>query len=227
MHQEKLIGKTVKLLGIMNRTSLTKLESTMLLLIVFSAFLTLLRVQITQNLSYTFLLWNLFLAVIPYMISEYTRRLDIVNITKFKLGSLLLFWLFFLPNAPYIITDFIHFKTESSMVWYDLLLLFVNAVTGLLLGLLSMHTFYKIVCSKWNISIGNYFSVGVFFLCGFGIYLGRFLRFNTWDIIFSPLDLIKKSILSFQETTAWLITLGFGFLLWMLFEVVKKITRVI
>ena len=226
MRLEKLIGRIIKLGTNMNTTSITKRESTMLLLIVFSVFLTLLRVQITQNLSYTFLLWNMFLAVIPFMISEYTNRLNIEKLTKFRLSFLILFWLFFLPNAPYIITDFIHFKPNTNMAWYDLLLFFVNALTGLLLGLLSMHTFYQIVCSKWNTLIGNYFSIGVFFLSGFGIYLGRFLRFNSWDVIFSPFDLLKKSFLSFQESTAWLITFGFGFLLWMSFALVKSVKTI-
>ncbi len=202
---------------------ITKLQSTVLLLVVFSAFLTLLRVQLTQNLSYTFLLWNIFLAVIPYMIAEFAQKLDVKRITKLKLMFLIVFWLLFLPNSPYIITDFIHFKSNTSMAWYDLFLLFTNASTGMLLGLLSMITFYQIVCNKWSKEIGYYFSIAVFFLCGFGIYLGRFLRFNSWDVIFSPYSLIKESMLSFTESTAWLFTLGFGSLLWMLFLIMRRI----
>lgn len=201
---------------------ITNLQRTVLLLVVFSAFLPLLRVQLTQSLNYTFLLWNMFLAVIPFMFAEYAKRLDITKTKKSHLIILIFAWLFFLPNAPYIITDFIHFKPESKMAWFDLFMLFVNASTGTLLGLLSIVSFYDIVSVKWNKKIAQNFSIVVFFLCGFGIYLGRFLRFNSWDVLFSPLDLVKESILSFQESTAWYITFGFGFLLWILFSVVKR-----
>ncbi|WP_348722567.1 DUF1361 domain-containing protein [Tenacibaculum sp. 190524A05c] len=201
---------------------ITKLQRTVLLLVVFSAFLSLLRVQITQNLSYTFLLWNMFLAVIPFMIAEYVKIQEPEKLTKTKLILFIIAWLLFLPNAPYIITDFIHLKTNTKMAWYDLFMLFTNAATGTLLGLLSIVTFHDLVCQKWDKHIGKLFSIAVFFLCGFGIYLGRFLRFNTWDILFSPIDLIRESILSFKESTAWLITFGFGFLLWILFSVVKR-----
>ena len=106
---------------------ITKLQRTVLLLVVFSAFLSLLRVQITQNLSYTFLLWNMFLAVIPFMIAEYVKIQEPEKLTKTKLILFIIAWLLFLPNAPYIITDFIHLKTNTKMAWYDLFMLFTNA----------------------------------------------------------------------------------------------------
>lgn len=201
---------------------ITKLHRAILLLIVFSAFLPLLRVQLTQSLNYSFLLWNMFLAVIPFIFGEYAKRLDIEKTKKYQFVLLTFGWLFFLPNAPYIVTDFIHFKPNGGMAWYDLFMLFVNASTGMLLGLLSIVSFYDIISKKWGRRFGQHFSVITFFLCGFGIYLGRFLRFNSWDVVFSPLELIKKSLLSFQESTAWYVTFGFGFLLWMLFSVVKE-----
>ncbi len=197
---------------------LTKKQNGLLLLVIFCAFLQLLRVQLTQSLKFSFLLWNLFLAFIPYVISEFIKVNTIKKQSKIKMVFLLAFWILFLPNAPYIITDFIHFKTNTYMVWYDLFLLFCFANTGLLLAIISIKDIHAVIIRTWNIRVANTFTTSMFFLCGFGIYLGRFLRFNSWDIISSPMSLFNKSILSFLKIEAWYVTLGFGLFLWVLFS---------
>lgn len=197
---------------------LTKKQNALLLLVVFCIFLELLRVQITQSLKFSFLLWNLFLAFIPYVISECIKISKSVRKSKFKMVLILICWGLFLPNAPYIITDFIHFKTNTSMVWYDLFLLFCFANTGLLLAIISMKDIHSVIIEMWNIRFANIFTTSMFFLCGFGIYLGRFLRFNSWDVISSPMSLLNKSVLSFMKIEAWYVTLGFGVFLWVLFS---------
>ena len=91
-------------------------------LILFSVVTYLLRVQLTQSFFFGFLLWNLFLAVIPYTISEV---LKIKPLKKATITLSLLIWLLFLPNAPYLITDFIHLHyLKSTLIWYDLFMLF-------------------------------------------------------------------------------------------------------
>ncbi len=197
---------------------LTKKQNALLLLVIFCIFLELLRVQLTQSLKFSFLLWNLFLAFIPYVISEFIKISKLVRQSKFKMILVLICWVLFLPNAPYIITDFIHFRTNNSMVWYDLFLLFCFANTGLILAIISIKDIHSVIIKIWNVRIGNIFTTSMFFLCGFGIYLGRFLRFNSWDIISSPMSLLNKSILSFMKIEAWYVTLGFGVFLWILFS---------
>ncbi|CAM1345627.1 DUF1361 domain-containing protein [Tenacibaculum amylolyticum] len=208
----------------MDMRHFTKTQKGILILVLLCVFLDLLRVQLTQSLNYSFLLWNLFLALIPYVLSEWYKKtaLHKKNTVQFLFGVLV--WLLFLPNAPYIITDFIHFKPNKPMVWFDLFLLFSFAYTGLLLAIISSRDIYLLVKEKWSNTIAEYTIVFSFFLCGFGIYLGRFLRFNSWDIIASPIRLLKKSVASFLEIEAWYITLGFGVLLWVLFAIFKNIS---
>ncbi|WP_299160844.1 DUF1361 domain-containing protein [uncultured Tenacibaculum sp.] len=200
---------------------LNKTQKSILLIVLFCAILQLIRVQYTQSLFFSFLLWNLFLACIPYIVSEVMKKRPLTK-TKIIIGTS--FWLLFLPNAPYMITDFIHLHhSKSTMIWYDLFMIFCYANTGLLLSIVSMHTIYKIIQKNWTLTIANYFIIGVVFLCGFGIYLGRFLRFNSWDIFTTPLQTLKQSLTSFTNQNAWFVSIGFGSLLWIMFSLYKTL----
>ncbi|QTD37052.1 DUF1361 domain-containing protein [Polaribacter batillariae] len=191
-------------------------------LILFCLFLFIVRVKLTGSLFFGFLLWNLFLAMVPYLISLKIKRLNFEKITKPKLISLLFIWLIFLPNAPYIITDFIHLHhIKSTLVWLDLFIIFAYASTGLCITILSLFDVYKIIKQKWNLKYANYFSYAVTFLCGFGIYLGRFLRLNSWDIFTNPITVLKKSMYSFNDAKTWLVTFGFGTFIYLLFSIWK------
>ena len=204
----------------------TKTQNAIGVLIIFCIFLQLLRVQLTQEFFFSFLFWNLFLATVPYLISEKLKTINIQKTGKLKLLFFLGCWLVFLPNAPYIITDFIHLQHSiSTMIWYDMFLLFSFANTGLLLAIISITDVYKIIIQKWNQKIAQKSLIATVFLCGFGIYLGRFLRFNTWDLLTSPISILKRSLLSLKESEAWFITIGFGTLLWMLFTLFKTVTE--
>jgi uncharacterized membrane protein len=176
--------------------------------------------KITNSLFFGFLIWNLFLAFIPYGISTKLKTINIDNIPKIKLVLLLFIWLLFLPNAPYIITDFIHLHhSKSTLVWLDTFLLFTYASTGLLLTITSLNDIYKIIKIKWNLKHANYFSFFVTFLCGFGIYLGRFLRLNSWDVFTAPITVLKKGFFSFSDSKTWLITFGFGSFIYLIFRI--------
>ena len=154
---------------------LNKTQNAVFGLVLFCTFILLLRVQITQDIRYIFLLWNLFLALIPYMISELLINL---KISKWKIVVLSSIWLLFLPNAPYIITDFIHFHNlKSELVWYDLFTFFCFSISGFLLGIFSMLNMYLIIKKHWSIKLANWYFSIVCLLSGFGIYLGRFLLF--------------------------------------------------
>lgn len=200
---------------------LTKQQNAVLLLVSLCGFLVLLRVQITQTIFFTYMLWNIFLALIPYFITEYIKTLQLNTTSKIKQVFLFLSWLFFLPNAPYIITDFIHLDTSSKnpLVWYDLVLLFCSALTGLILTMITLKDVYKIVLQRWGGRVAEVFIPIICFLSGFGIYLGRFLRFNSWDVIRMPINLVEKTMYSFKLPKAWYVTIGFGVVLWIMFYV--------
>jgi uncharacterized membrane protein len=206
---------------------LNQFKKPLVLLISLCLFLFLLRIKITGSLFFGFLIWNLFLAIIPYAISSMIKRIEILKTSKIKLIIILFVWLLFLPNAPYIITDFIHLHySTSTLIWLDIFILFTFSVTGLLLSIISLNDIYKIIILKWNIKFANYFSIVVTFLCGFGIYLGRFLRLNSWDMFTSPITVIKRSLLSINDPKTWFITFAFGSFIYILLLTFRSVKMV-
>ena len=204
------------------KTIFKSTRSQLLLIISFCIFLWMIRIKLTQSLFFGFLIWNLFLAFIPYLISSIIKKRK-KNSSKFMLILILFIWLLFLPNAPYIITDFIHLHhTKANLVWLDIFILFAFSSTGLLLAILSLSDIYKIIKQKWNSKHANYFSISATFLCGFGIYLGRFLRFNSWDVFTKPLSVLKESVLSIYDPKTWFITISFGSFLYIIFQLSRS-----
>ncbi|WP_051605630.1 DUF1361 domain-containing protein [Polaribacter sp. Hel_I_88] len=193
------------------------IKGSLLILVLFCIFLWLIRISITKSLFFGFLIWNLFLAIIPYCISTIVKD-KMQQSSKLKLVLTLLIWLLFLPNAPYIITDFIHLHhIKANIIWLDIFILFAFSSTGLLFAILSLTDVYNIIKKRWNLQNAKYFLISATFLCGFGIYLGRFLRFNSWDVLTSPLTIVKKSFLSINDPKTWFITISFGSFLYLLF----------
>lgn len=152
-----------------------------------SVFLLMLRIKISRETYLLFLVWNLFLAFVPLLIAWLIslKRKKHLNI---MLGCM---WLLFLPNAPYIITDFIHL--DNSPEGFELLDSFVIALfalTGLLMGVFSTLEIEKKLEDKLSKNVRQGLILLIHFLCAYGIYLGRNLRYNSWDIITSPKPLI-------------------------------------
>lgn len=205
---------------------------TLQLLVVASLFCIVLltaRIKLTHSFFYLFLVWNLFLAVIPYIISSYLVSKLECNRLLLSIGSVL--WLAFLPNAPYIITDLWHLRlTSNSIIWLDVLIVFSFASTGLLLFFISVREMKHLLQCYITPRLNSLLFTSLFFLCGFGIYLGRFLRYNSWEIISNPMQLLQDVLAiiinPIAHSKAWLFTLAFGLFLklgyWM-FDSVSKI----
>jgi len=165
-----------------------------------------------------FLIWNLFLAGIPYAISQLTKRSSWFKNATVLLIGILTIWLLLLPNAPYIITDLIHLNhINSNLIWFDALLIFLFAANGLLLAILSMVDVYVIIKEKWNTIVASFCIVFISFLTGFGIYLGRYLRWNSWELFTQPNNLFQDIITSLQNTKAVGVTVSMACLLLLLF----------
>lgn len=189
---------------------------------IFCILLLFFRVYVTGSLFYGFLIWNLFLAAVPYIISSALSETVWLKKQTLVLFAVLGVWLLFLPNAPYLITDLMHLRhAKSSLSWLDPFMLFAFAWNGLIFGLLSMYQVFQILSDKWNTTVAKRLLFIVVFLCGFGIYLGRFLRWNSWELFSDPIILLKdcaNSILNpIYRTRTLGITLSFGTFLWMLF----------
>lgn len=200
------------------QTLFTKQNKVVVINIIFCLALILLRVKYTQSITYMFLIWNLFLVGIPYAISQLLRINHWIKSKSVLLIASLCFWLLFLPNAPYIITDLIHLNhISSSIIWFDAFLIFLFAANGLLLAILSMADVYTICKEKWNTTIAYLNTIIISFLSGFGIYLGRYLRWNSWELFTQPYHLFKDIINSFQNTKAIGVTICMANLLLILF----------
>ena len=191
----------------------------LLYLAVFCALLLAARAWITHSVFYFFLLWNLFLAYLPLLASVLLKSNPQLAERRVCFWPLLGVWLLLLPNAPYIVTDFIHLKKDSSVpVWFDVLLLISFASAGILAGLASMKHIFTLLAVKFNPLLA-WFSIGVTcFMCGFGIYVGRFLRYNSWDVVTRPIALTADMLHNFAGRTPFGITLGFGCFLFLLFH---------
>ena len=187
--------------------------SFLILALGFSCASLLARIKLNKSIFYLFLVWNIFLALVPYFLTVYLSSKE--QLSRFKFLVIGAIWLLFLPNAPYIITDFVHLKVSNSYLWWiDILVLLSFSLTGLYLFYASLHQM-EILINKYFKRIPiKAFRITIFFLCGFGVYLGRFLRFNSWEILSQPQDIIFE-ILNiifhpFQHTEAWWFTFGFG-----------------
>lgn len=182
---------------------------------IYAIILLAIRIKITNSFYYLFLVWNLFLAYIPYGISTLLKHNKMLQNSTLKLWSLLSIWLLFLPNAPYIITDLFHLEIGKAMPrWFDLLLIISFAVNGYLLFFISINDVHTIIKKRTSNIKTWILTISVFFLCGFGIYLGRFLRWNSWDIVQKPvalfIDIINRIANPIQHPKTWGVTLGFG-----------------
>ena len=139
-----------------------------------------------------FLIWNLFLAWLPLVFALLACDVFRSNRrTGWRLGALGGAWLLFFPNAPYIFTDVIHLVYRSHRYfWVDLILILLCALIGLVLGFVSLYLMQSIVRQRYGWLAGWLFVAVVAGLSGFGIYIGRFLRFNSWDIVAQPMKLL-------------------------------------
>ena len=146
------------------------------------------RVLYSGTLRYIFIAWNLFLGWIPYLLSNYFK--DIKNSAIWKQICLFFCWLLFLPNALYMVTDLIHLRAFTNVpLWYDACLLFGAAFTGIMMAFISIRKAELFLSEKFNYKIIKFFVPLMLFMSSFGVYLGRFERWNSWDVLTNPVGL--------------------------------------
>lgn len=199
----------------MNRIFLNRPIVALLVLATFNVALVFIRFITSHEIAHLHLWWNLFLAWVPVLISilwvsgaldsKFVRWYDWRHITCFG------FWLLFFPNAPYLITDIKHFTaTYRPSMWLDLLMLFCTAVNGLILTIYSMHLVLGKLKQLFRSDLAMLITFCSLMLSGYGIYLGRIQRWNSWDLFLQPVTLLKDSFYSFFEKEAIIMTFGFS-----------------
>jgi uncharacterized membrane protein len=152
------------------------------------------HVRIAGRQTYHFLPWNLFLAWIPFVAALVASLASRKSFTFYIIVPVcILVWLAFFPNAPYLMTDFQHlaYPDGNTPLWFDVILLIWFAWTGLLLGITSLYLIQEIVTRSFNAAAGWIFAIGVTMLSSIGVYLGRFMRWNSWDLLQDPLPIAK------------------------------------
>ena len=195
--------------------------------LLFVAALLLMRIIYAHNLRYVFLLWNLFLAWIPFQIA--VSRSASQHYSKWVKYGLVLCWLLFFPNALYIITDLIHLEGEGGRapVWFDAVLLFTSSITGLMMAFISLYQVEIFIRKNISARHVNKLVAAALFLGSFGVYLGRFLRWNSWDIVANPVSLLLEIAVRFTSPflhyRTWAVTLLLTCLFGLLYYAAKKI----
>ena len=199
----------------------------LLLISLFSIALSTCRRIITGNSLYTFMIWNLFLAFIPWFLASIIYIKEVKKI--FPLIAIALVWLAFFPNAPYILTDLLHLGNRnwhSAPPWFDLIMLLSYAFAGLIYGFVSLQMIEEKIKTDFACKFAAAVSIAFLYLSGFGVYIGRFLRWNSWDILENlpslAQDILHRVRHPFLHARTWGFTLLFGTLLNIIYIIFKQ-----
>ena len=169
--------------------------------------------------SFTWLLWNLFLAVCPWLLSSW-----LVTRPRSWLGFATAFaaWLLLLPNAPYLLTDLIHLHERPPMpLALDVLVFAAFALAGVGLGLVSLLSMEGEVRRRLGPKAAMAMVLTVLPLCGWGVFLGRFQRWNSWDVLLRPGALLEGSVSALLSPKPLAFSVGFAALLAALYAAIR------
>jgi uncharacterized membrane protein len=177
-------------------------EITLMLFIssVFACLLEFIRIYLSHHHNYFYFIWNLFLSWIPYGISMYLPVSFVVMKRKWFAWLLLIIWFLFWPNAPYMLTDLLHLRQKQNIpLWFDLGLILSFAWTGLITGFISLIEIQNLIRKQTNRFVAWAFAVFMIFSGGLGIYIGRYIRVNSWDVVANPLRVLFHIVKHFND----------------------------
>lgn len=184
-----------------------------------------LRFAFTGRFSHLFLVWNLFLGLVPLgvaFVALFIERQNWPFWGKLLLVLLSVLWLLFFPNSSYIFTDFIHLiqrglpdspnarGSANMLVWFDVINRSLFAFVGHFMGLASlyvMHNLWKKEFGRWP----GWLLVG--FSCwaaGYGVFIGRFVRWSSWHLFTHPEESWLDLVGNLAALDAWIFTAGFA-----------------
>lgn len=191
------------------------------------------RMAVAGNTRFLFIVWNLALAWLPLAFALGLR----INLAKKPLLSwqnlgLLGLWLGFLPNSFYIMSDLVHLQSSGeTFVLYDIAMLMSFIINGFILGYISVYLVHMQLAKYLSNRVTNTILVGVFLACGFAIYLGRYLRWNTWDIVLNPMgilfDITERVINPFLHIQTFIVTGVFAVVLTSTYAVIFQLAKVL
>ena len=208
-------------------------EITLLLFIssLYAVGLELLRIYLSHHYNYYYFIWNLFLAWIPFLISMYLPIAYYKIKPKIISYLLLIIWFLFWPNSPYILTDLLHLREKQKIpLWFDLGLILSFALTGLMLGFISLIEIQNLIRKRTNRVIGWIFAIFTILTGSLGIYIGRYVRLNSWDIAGNPLRVYADIFEHFNDrmlrSEMFVMTLQYGAILFLGYLTIKIIIKI-
>jgi len=224
--------KTLDLLLFVTQLRFLKSEIDRLLgySVMFSLSLVLFRIWYSHELTFIYMPWNLFLAYVPYqLLKTYKPKIRGLESQVAFLGIFIV-WLLFIPNAFYMITDLFHlFQREKVPLWLDLVLLMSYAWNGMIFGFLSVRQMEKNLLEMLPKLAPSMFVGSMMFLNAVGVYLGRYLRFNSWDIITNPFSLAVEICQLFahplENRAAWAMILAFTVMMTIIYTMLHKLSK--
>lgn len=158
----------------------------------------------SDSLLHKFMMWNLFLAWIPYLCALGMAVLHQRRAAAWQYLIPALVWLLFFPNAAYLVTDLVNLMELPPVpYWYDIAFFATLAWTGLLLAVASLQIVQRMVKDARGAFWGWVVVLFVIGLNGVGIYLGRFLRWNSWDILTDPMQILRDAVMPFLHPIAY------------------------
>ena len=210
--------------------SKTELERLLIVSCVFSIALTAIRILYTGNTRFAGLCWNLFLAIVPYLITRFAIRNPLWIERRGKFSFIFISWLLFIPNSFYIITDLFHLEINTGVpLWFDLALIFSFAWNGILLGVISIRQMEKIVRLNFPFIQEWQFVYPMMLLNSFGVYIGRYLRYNSWDVIANPFQLTEDIIYLFfhpiRNRFDWSMIVCYSVFMTLIYLAIKRMSK--
>lgn len=217
--------RIIRLLKLLGRLEMTILLGAMG---IFCFALSLVRFKFCHSPFSFFLNWNLFLAFIPWFVSSAVMIYPNLQKRWYATLSAFVVWMLFFPNSPYILTDLFHLRQRPGVpLWFDLILILSFAWTGLVFGLVSLFDLEHFLATKFNRWISSIVPTILLFVSGFGVYIGRYLRWNSWDVVQDPVPLFYDIASRFHHPThhpkTWGVTILMGIFLNMIYWSVKLI----
>lgn len=176
-----------------------------------------------------FMIWNLFLAWLPllfaWLLEVHLSKNSWVSWQGIVYSFL---WLGFLPNSFYIASDLVHIRnTASDLVLFYVVTLLSFTISGLLLGYSSLYIVHRQLLKRLKARLAHLLITAILLLSGFAIYLGRELRWNTWDVLINPAGLIFDVSDRFTNPAAhsrtFQVTLLFFILLGSLYTIIWQV----
>jgi uncharacterized membrane protein len=208
----------------------TELEYCLAASILFSIALAITASIFRGRTIFVFLTWNLFLAFVPYVISSFMQQNIGRKKNRLMFCVLFIAWVLFIPNSFYIITDLFHLGSFDNIpLWYELAMILSFAWNGLLLGILSVRQMERMLEQQLGKQTEVFFIYPLMFLNALGVYIGRYMRFNSWDVITSPFHLVRD-IARFvmhpiQNKYDWGMVICFSIFMTLMYITVKRLSN--